>query len=184
VAESSAVPAAPDSHCPNGPQLLLEIEMEGPCPGTVARQCSGRTRQPASARTGMSEAAGWDLVAAGSMPASRAKRRSRCPWVERIQRRRPARVIGGLAVTSGPQMGEVHLNGVIAGFIEYIPDDTSLPTYSGTYNEKLNGVLLELTFDDDQERISQFPAAEPAGGHGRVNPATGHVRQGDAQRTG
>jgi hypothetical protein len=61
-----------------------------------------------------------------------------------------------VTVTSGPQAGEVHLNGVIAGFIEYIPDDTSLPTYSGTYSEKLNGVLLELTFDDDQERISQF----------------------------
>ena len=61
-----------------------------------------------------------------------------------------------ITVTSGPQAGEVHLNGVIAGFIEYIPDDPSLPTYSGTYSEKLNGVLLELTFEDDQERISQF----------------------------
>ena len=44
-----------------------------------------------------------------------------------------------ITVTSGPQAGEVHLNGVIAGYIEYIPDDTSLPTYSGTYRAKLNG---------------------------------------------
>ena len=29
-----------------------------------------------------------------------------------------------VTVNSGPQTGEVHVNGVIAGFIEYIPDDT------------------------------------------------------------
>jgi hypothetical protein len=34
---------------------------------------------------------------------------------------------------------------VTAGFVEYIPHDTSLPTYAGTYREKLNGVLLELS---------------------------------------
>jgi hypothetical protein len=61
-----------------------------------------------------------------------------------------------VTINSGPQAGEVHLNGVIAGFIELIPDDTSLPTYSGTYREKLTGVLLELSFDADNERISQF----------------------------
>jgi hypothetical protein len=61
-----------------------------------------------------------------------------------------------VTVTSGPQAGEVHLNGVVAGFIEYLPDDLSLPTYTGTYREKLNGVLLEMSFDDDQSRIAQF----------------------------
>jgi hypothetical protein len=45
---------------------------------------------------------------------------------------------------------------VIAGFVEYIPHDTYLPTYAGTYQEKLNGVLLELSFEDDQSRIAQF----------------------------
>ena len=61
-----------------------------------------------------------------------------------------------VTINSGPQAGEVHVNGAIAGFIEYIPDDTALPTYSGTYREKLNGVLLELSFEDDQSRIAQF----------------------------
>lgn len=61
-----------------------------------------------------------------------------------------------VTVNSGPQAGEVHLNGAIAGFVGFIPDDTSLPTYTGTYREKLNGVLLELGFDDDQSRIAQF----------------------------
>lgn len=61
-----------------------------------------------------------------------------------------------VTISSGPQAGEVHANGVVAGFIEYIPDDSSLPTYSGTYREKLNVVLVEMSFDDDAERISQF----------------------------
>jgi hypothetical protein len=53
-------------------------------------------------------------------------------------------------------VGEVHVNGVIAGFVEYIPDDTALPAYSGTYREKINGVMFEMSFDDDQSRIAQF----------------------------
>jgi hypothetical protein len=50
-----------------------------------------------------------------------------------------------VSVNSGPQTGEVHVNGVTAGFVEYVPHDTPLPTYAGTYREKLNGVLLELS---------------------------------------
>jgi hypothetical protein len=60
-----------------------------------------------------------------------------------------------VTVNSGPHTGEVHLNGVIAGFAEFIPDDTTLPTYSGTYREKLDGVLLEFSLEDDQIRIAQ-----------------------------
>ncbi|MGH3989501.1 MAG: hypothetical protein ACRDTZ_19665 [Pseudonocardiaceae bacterium] len=61
-----------------------------------------------------------------------------------------------VTVNSGPQAGEVHVNGSVAGLIEYIPDDGSLPSYSGSYREKLNGVLVELSLEDDQSRIAQF----------------------------
>jgi hypothetical protein len=57
---------------------------------------------------------------------------------------------------TGPHAGAVHANGVVAGYIEYIPDDDSLPTYTGSYREKLNAALLQLSFDDDQTRIAQF----------------------------
>jgi hypothetical protein len=33
---------------------------------------------------------------------------------------------------------------------------SSLPSYSGTYRGKLNAVLVEMSFDDDAERIAQF----------------------------
>jgi len=69
-----------------------------------------------------------------------------------------------VTINSGRRAGEVHLNDVIAGFIEFIPDDTTLPTCSGTYREKLTGVLMEISFGDDQERISQFrPRGELVG---------------------
>lgn len=77
------------------------------------------------------------------------------PWAGTFHEMRSGEV-KLVTVNSGPRAGEVHVNGVIAGFIEYIPDDTALPTYSGTYREKLNGVLLELSFEDDQSRIAQF----------------------------
>jgi len=61
-----------------------------------------------------------------------------------------------VTTTTGPHAGEVHANGAIAGYIEYTPDDSTLPSYAGSYREKLNASLLELSFDDDQTRIAQF----------------------------
>ena len=61
-----------------------------------------------------------------------------------------------VTINGGPRAGEVHVNGVVAGFVEYIPDDSSLPTCSGTYREKLDAVLLEMSFEDEVERIAQF----------------------------
>jgi hypothetical protein len=61
-----------------------------------------------------------------------------------------------VTISSGPHTGEVRLTGAIDGFIEYIPVDSSLPTYSGSYREKFAAFLYELSFDDDAERISQF----------------------------
>jgi len=44
---------------------------------------------------------------------------------------------------SGGQLdGEGHLNGAIQGTMTLTPDDASLPTYSGSYVEKVNGVFI------------------------------------------
>ena len=69
-----------------------------------------------------------------------------------------------VTTTTGPQAGAVHANGVIDGYIEYIPDDHSQPTYAGTYREKLNAALLQLSFDDDQTRVAQFRLRSRLGG--------------------
>ena len=61
-----------------------------------------------------------------------------------------------VTISTGPHTGEVHLTGVIDGFIEYSPGDVAMPTYSGPYREKLDGYLHELSIDSDSERISQF----------------------------
>jgi len=52
--------------------------------------------------------------------------------------------------------GEVHINLVVDGFVELIPDDAAFPTYSGTYREKADGVLTGLTGDGDVERVMQW----------------------------
>jgi len=77
------------------------------------------------------------------------------PWAGRVHEVRSGQ-IKLVTIGSGPRAGEVHVNGVIAGLIEYMPDEASLPTYTGTYREKFNIVLPEFSFDDDQARIAQF----------------------------
>jgi len=61
-----------------------------------------------------------------------------------------------VTINNGPQKDEVHVNGVIAGLIELVPDDKTLPTYSGTYREKTNAVLYGQPFEDDQLRVAQY----------------------------
>ena len=61
-----------------------------------------------------------------------------------------------VAAPGGQQPGELHINGVIAGTVELIPDDESLPTYAGDYREKVNGIVAEFTDEGDVERIGQF----------------------------
>lgn len=61
-----------------------------------------------------------------------------------------------VTVSSGPRAGEVHVNGVIDGYAEFVPDDGSLPTYAGFYREKLAGVLVGLGSDEEPERVMQF----------------------------
>jgi hypothetical protein len=61
-----------------------------------------------------------------------------------------------VAAPGGQQPGELHINGVIDGTVELIPDDKSLPTFAGDYREKVNGVVTEFTDEGDIERIGQF----------------------------
>ena len=61
-----------------------------------------------------------------------------------------------VAAPGGQQSGELHINGVIDGTVELIPDDRSLPTYAGDYREKVNGIVTEFTDEGDVERIGQY----------------------------
>jgi len=61
-----------------------------------------------------------------------------------------------VAAPGGREDGELHVNGVIDGSVELIPDDASLPTYSGDYREKVNGVVIAFTDEGDIERVGQF----------------------------
>ena len=77
------------------------------------------------------------------------------PWAGAVHEVRSGEV-KLVTISSGPHAGEVHLTGAVDGFIEFIPVDASLPTYSGSYREKFAAYLYELSFDSDAERISQF----------------------------
>ena len=61
-----------------------------------------------------------------------------------------------VAASGGQQPGELHVNGAIDGHVDLIPDDPSLPTYSGDYREKVNGVVTEFSDEGDVERVGQF----------------------------
>ena len=66
---------------------------------------------------------------------------------------------GGYRLTVSPggqQAGEFHVNGVIDGRVELIPDDATLPTYSSTYREKVNGVVTAFTDEGDVSRVAQY----------------------------
>ena len=59
-----------------------------------------------------------------------------------------------LSVGDGPS-DEGHVNGAIEGFVELIPDDATFPSYSGTYQEKLNGLVT--IFDETEDlRIAHY----------------------------
>ena len=61
-----------------------------------------------------------------------------------------------VAAPGGRDEGEFHINGVIHGLIELIPSDRTHPTYTGTYREKVNGVIATVTKNQDVERVGQF----------------------------
>lgn len=45
---------------------------------------------------------------------------------------------------------------MINGRVELIPDAAGLPTYSGTYREKVNAVVTSYTEEGDTSRVSQY----------------------------
>ena len=65
-----------------------------------------------------------------------------------------------LVVAPGGQVaGEVHANGTIDGFVELVPDDPQLPSYSGTYLEKNVVVLTDPASDDGGLRVGHYGLA-------------------------
>jgi hypothetical protein len=77
------------------------------------------------------------------------------PWAGRFREVRT----GGYRLVQAPggrEPGELHINGVINGYVELVPTDPTLPTYQGTYREKVNGVVVELGEDGDEERVGQY----------------------------
>ncbi|WP_125038770.1 hypothetical protein [Nocardioides sp. LS1] len=72
---------------------------------------------------------------------------------------------GGYDVVRAPGgqvPGEVHINGAVDGWIQLTPDDPTRPTYTGTYREKVDGVVTNL--DDDSVRVMQFRLRVPMTG--------------------
>ncbi|TCC56415.1 hypothetical protein E0H73_32535 [Kribbella pittospori] len=56
----------------------------------------------------------------------------------------------------GQREGEFHVNGVIDGRVELIPDNASLPTFAGTYREKVNAVVTAFTEESEVDRVAQY----------------------------
>ena len=57
----------------------------------------------------------------------------------------------------GREPGEYHVNGVIAGSVTLTPDDPGLPTYTGTYREKVDYVVIGLDEEGFEiARVGQY----------------------------
>jgi hypothetical protein len=61
-----------------------------------------------------------------------------------------------LTAPGGQIAGEIHVNGVVAGLVELVPDNQDLPTYTGSYREKVNGVITDPDPSGDELRIGQY----------------------------
>jgi hypothetical protein len=67
-----------------------------------------------------------------------------------------------VAAPGGQVEDEVHVNGAVRGSLALVPDDPTRPTYSGTYREKVNGVLSGVDDNgDDLMRVSQYRLRVP-----------------------
>jgi hypothetical protein len=61
--------------------------------------------------------------------------------------------------------GEAHVNGAIDGLVELIPDDPGLPTYTGRYREKVDGIFVGTDADgQDLLRVAQYRLRLPLTG--------------------
>ena len=62
---------------------------------------------------------------------------------------------------------------MIAGSVTLTPDDPALPTYSGSYREKVNGVLIGVDEDgNDVDPGRAVPPAQHAARHRRLDAST------------
>lgn len=69
--------------------------------------------------------------------------------------------------SGGQQPGETHVNGAVDGHLEIIPDDPSLPTYTGDYREKVGGIytfINETEEGQDVARVAMFRLRTPLTG--------------------
>jgi hypothetical protein len=66
-----------------------------------------------------------------------------------------------LVLAPGGQVeGEVHVSGAVDGYVELVPDDPSLPTYTGSYREKLNAVAVGVDqYGEDLLRVAHYALA-------------------------
>lgn len=75
---------------------------------------------------------------------------------------------GVYRLVTPPSDGEgrgMHVNGVIHGMVELVPDDPALPTYAGTYREKVNAVVLGTSPEGaDLLRVGQYRLRLPLTG--------------------
>lgn len=69
-----------------------------------------------------------------------------------------------VAAPGGQQPGEVHLNGSISGLVELLPDDSGLPSYTGSYREKVNGIFLGTEDGEDVLRVAHYRLRVPLTG--------------------
>ena len=61
-----------------------------------------------------------------------------------------------VAAPGGQVPGEVHINGAIDGLVVLTPDDPGLPTYHGTYREKVDAVGTNFTDEGDVLRVGKY----------------------------
>lgn len=79
------------------------------------------------------------------------------PWVADLHEIRQG-TYRLLQPPGGQVAGEVHVNGSVDGWIEFDPDGSGpLPTYTGSYREKLNVILTGYSEETgDEIRVGQY----------------------------
>jgi hypothetical protein len=86
------------------------------------------------------------------------------PWAATLQEARSGdyRIV---EAPGGQSEGEFHVNGAVDGRVVLTPDDPALPTYSGTYREKVNAIVTGLDEEGgDLVRVGHFRLRTPLTG--------------------
>ncbi len=87
------------------------------------------------------------------------------PWAATIDEARSGtyRIV---KAPGGRSEGEFHVNGSVDGQIILTPDNPALPTYSGSYLEKVNTIVIGVDDDGDGDlaRVGHFRLRAPLAG--------------------